>query len=95
MTFTYSTEYRLGPKRRITRTYGGVQAMIAIAFDLVLGLTFASFGLTLWMFRAFGAQACRVIVGFLAFPIKAARAVASRLPRRRIAKPAWASFDEL
>ena len=34
MSFIYTTEYRLGRRGRINRSYTGIQALIAIAFDL-------------------------------------------------------------
>jgi hypothetical protein len=52
MAWTYQVEYRLGTRGgRVTRTYGGVRALLAIAFDLVLGLVFGAIGL---VFRAIG-----------------------------------------
>jgi hypothetical protein len=52
MAFTYSTEYSLGRRGRINRSYTGVQALIAIAFDLALGFSFGLVGLLIWFFRA-------------------------------------------
>jgi hypothetical protein len=40
MALHYQTEYRLGNRGRICRSYTGFQALIAIAFDLVFGLFF-------------------------------------------------------
>jgi len=40
MALHYQTEYRLGNRGRICRSYTGFQALIAIAFDLVFGLAF-------------------------------------------------------
>jgi hypothetical protein len=52
MAWTYQAEYRLGTRGgRVTRTYGGVRALLAIAFDLMLGLVFGAIGL---VFRAIG-----------------------------------------
>ena len=52
MAWTYQVEYRLGTRGgRVTRTYGGVRALLAIGFDLMLGLVFGAIGL---VFRAIG-----------------------------------------
>jgi hypothetical protein len=40
MALYYQTEYRLGKRGRISRSYTGVQAFFAIFFDLVFGLVF-------------------------------------------------------
>jgi hypothetical protein len=40
MALHYQTEYRLGNRGRICRSYTGFQALIAIAFDLIFGLAF-------------------------------------------------------
>jgi len=40
MALHYQTEYRLGSRGRICRSYTGFQAFIAIAIDLVFGLLF-------------------------------------------------------
>jgi hypothetical protein len=40
MALHYQTEYRLGNRGRVCRSYTGFQAFIAIAFDLVFGLLF-------------------------------------------------------
>ena len=46
MALIYQTEYRFGRRGRcITRTYGGVRALVAIAADLTLALIFGVFGL--------------------------------------------------
>jgi hypothetical protein len=36
----YQTEYRLGSRGRVCRSYTGFQAFVAIAFDLLFGLIF-------------------------------------------------------
>jgi hypothetical protein len=52
MAWTYQAEYRLGTRGgRVTRTYGGVRALLAIASDLMLGLVFGAIGL---VFRVIG-----------------------------------------
>jgi hypothetical protein len=40
MALYYQTEYRLGKRGRISRSYTGIQAFVAILFDLVFGLVF-------------------------------------------------------
>jgi hypothetical protein len=40
MALHYQTEYRLGNRGRICRSYSGFQALIAIGFDLIFGLLF-------------------------------------------------------
>ncbi len=40
MALHYQTEYRLGNRGRICRSYTGFQALIAIVLDLVFGLAF-------------------------------------------------------
>jgi hypothetical protein len=40
MALHYQTEYRLGNRGRVCRSYTGFQAFIAIAIDLVFGLLF-------------------------------------------------------
>jgi hypothetical protein len=95
MTFQYETEYRLGRKGRVRRTYCGVQALIAIAFDLVLGFTFGLIGLGLWMVRCGVTTAYRITIALICLPLRIARAVSVACSSRVAAKPAWASYDEL
>jgi hypothetical protein len=40
MALHYQTEYRLGNRGRICRSYTGFQAFVAIVFDLIFGLFF-------------------------------------------------------
>jgi hypothetical protein len=40
MALYYRTEYRLGGRGRISRSYTGLQAFVAIVFDLLFGLVF-------------------------------------------------------
>jgi hypothetical protein len=40
MALYYQTEYRLGNRGRICRSYTGFQAFVAIFFDLIFGLLF-------------------------------------------------------
>jgi hypothetical protein len=94
MTFIYTTEYSLGRRGRINRSYTGIQALIAIAIDLALGFSFGLIGLGLWLLRVCVTTACRFAVAVLALPLRAARAVFPRHRGRGVAKPAWASFEE-
>ena len=110
MALTYQTEYRLGRRGAcVTRTYGGVRALVAIAADLTLALIFGAFALVfgvigwaLWL----AWHLCRLVVLALRdVVLTLARFVrdvitlpwrATRPDSRRLAsKPAWASFDEL
>lgn len=53
MALHYHTEYRLGNRGRICRSYTGFQAFLAIGFDLVFGLLFelvcSALGLAVWI----------------------------------------------
>lgn len=95
MAFSYTTEYRLGRRGRINRSYTGIQAFIAIAFDLALGFCFGFIGLGVWMLLAFATTAYRFAVAVLTFPFRVVRAVLQPRPSRRGVKPAWASSEEL
>jgi hypothetical protein len=95
MPFIYTTEYRLGRRGRINRSYTGVQALIAIAFDLALGFTFGVIGLGLWMFLVGVTTAYRFVFAVLSLPFRVVRAVFHSDASRGAAKPAWASFEEL
>ncbi len=94
MAIEYRTEYGLGRRGRVCRTYTGIQAMIAIAFDLALGLAFGVIGLVLWLVRSCVVTAWRFAIGLVGLPFRAARAVSVACSRRPVAKPAWASYDE-
>jgi hypothetical protein len=54
MALHYRTEYRLGDRGRVCRSYTGFQAFVAIALDLVFGLflefVFATIGLAMAIF---------------------------------------------
>lgn len=106
MAFQYTTEYRLGRRGQVCRTYDGLQALIAIAFDLALALVFGLVGLGLrtvrWcvmtayrVARWCVMTAFRMAVALLGLPLRAIRAVSLASSGRGAAKPAWASFDEL
>jgi hypothetical protein len=95
MAFMYTTEYRIGPKRRINRTYTGIQALIAIALDIALGFSFGLIALGLWLVRACVVTACWFAVSLLCLPLRTVRAVFPVHARHGVAKPAWASFEEL
>jgi hypothetical protein len=53
MALHYQTEYRLGNRGRICRSYTGFQAFLAIGLDLVFGLLFelvcSGIGLAVWI----------------------------------------------
>ncbi|MFO0909706.1 MAG: hypothetical protein U0794_15395 [Isosphaeraceae bacterium] len=75
MPFHYTTEYTLGRRGRVHRSFTGIQALIAIAFDIVLGLTFGTLHYTFWilfqtLFRIF-----QVVFLGLTIPFRIARAV--------------------
>ena len=52
MALHYYTEYRLGNRGRVCRSYTGFQAFLAIGFDLIFGLLFelvcSAIGLAVW-----------------------------------------------
>ena len=101
----YQTEYRLGRRGRVIRTYTGIRAFLAIAidllfvltFDLVLGLLFFVLLMVLKLIKA-------IAYGF-SVPFRLARWVSLKLARRARAaheydhslplKPAWTSFEEI
>ena len=70
MAFTYSTEYCLGPRGRISRSYTGIQAMIAIGFDLALGFSFAIMGIGIWLLRASVVTLTRFIATLMHLPFR-------------------------
>ena len=95
MAFVYTTEYRLGRRGRINRSYTGIQALIAIAFDLTLGFTFGVIGLGLWVSLVCVMTAYRFTFAVLTLPFKVVRAIFPSQTGRGVAKPAWASLEEL
>jgi hypothetical protein len=95
MSFVYTTEYRLGRRGRINRSYTGIQALIAIAFDLALGFTFGVIGLGLWTFLVCCTTAYRFTFAVLTLPFRVVRAVFRSHTPPGVAKPAWAAFEEL
>ena len=80
MTFTYTTEYRLGRRGRIKRSSTGIQALFAIAFDLVLGFSFGFIGFVCWMFRVWVTSVCRFVFVVLSLPFRAVCAVLRSVP---------------
>jgi hypothetical protein len=70
MAFTYTTEYCLGRRGRINRSYTGIQAMIAIGFDLALGFSFAIIGLGVWLVRASVVTLSRFIATVMRLPFR-------------------------
>jgi hypothetical protein len=110
MALTYQTEYRLGRRGVcVTRTYGSIRALVAIAADLTLALIFGAFGLvfgvigwTLWLAYHLVRLAVLTIVDVASTLARFVRDVitlpwrlAHMNPRRQASKPAFASFDEL
>lgn len=95
MPFLYTTEYRLGRRGRIQRSYTGLQALIAITLDLALGFTYGLVGLVFWLIRACVVSLYRFVAFVLSLPFRATRLLLPRHESRRLAKPAWASFQEL
>lgn len=95
MPFVYTTEYCLGRRGRIQRSYRGIQALIAIAFDLMLGFCFGLVGFAMWMIRFCFVATYRLFYGLFAVPLRVVRAVFPAQPRGVRAKPVWASMDEL
>lgn len=95
MAFIYTTEYNLGRRGRINRSHTGIQALIAIAFDLALGFSFWLIGAALWLLRVSVVRTYRFTVGILSLPLRAVRAVFRAHEGRIVAKPASASFAEL
>jgi hypothetical protein len=65
MSVRYQTEYYLGRRGRVCRTYSGIQALIAITFDLILGLIFGLVGLGWRLVRRLFDLAFGVIFGLI------------------------------
>jgi hypothetical protein len=95
MTFQYKTEYCLGRRGRVCRTYGGIRALVAIALDLALGLTFGLDGLGWWLVRRSVLTAYQVAAALVSLPLRAVREVSDAHRGCGAAKPAWATLDEL
>ena len=110
MALTYQTEYRIGRRGAcVTRSYGGVRALVSIAADLILALIFGSFGLVFgvigwifwlaWHLVRLVVLAIRDVASTLGRLVRDVVTLPWRVGRpgsRLVAnKPAWASFDEL
>ena len=109
MALIYQTEYRLGPRGTVRRTYGGIRALVAIATDLTLALIFGAFGLVfgligwslwlVWHLCRLAVLLVRDIVVTLARFVGDVITLPWRVTRahcnRLPNKPALASFDEL
>ncbi len=109
MALIYQTEYHLGRRRKVTRTYGGLRALVAIAVNLtlalifgVIGLVFGLVGLTLrltWGLCRLVLLALRELFLALVRFVGDVMALPWRLvrpyPALRAKKPALASFEEL
>ncbi|MDG3007689.1 hypothetical protein [Paludisphaera mucosa] len=107
MAFHYTTEYRLGRRGTVHRTYGGLRALLAIGFDLALALVFGliEFGLLAAWFGVVAvyrvavwgvATAFKLAVALLGLPLRLARAVSGSGSGsgRAPAKPALALFED-
>lgn len=111
MGVSYQTEYSLGRRGRISRSYTGLRAVMAIGLDLFLLLTVElGFGLMLLalrlLFRAI-VLLVRAMVFLLSLPLRFARWISRLFLRPGYAepspypvaglplKPAWAGYDEL
>ncbi|WP_435008289.1 hypothetical protein P12x_005543 [Tundrisphaera lichenicola] len=110
MAWTYQVEYQLGRRGgRVTRTYQGFRAFLAIAFDLTLGLIFGSVGLvfgSIWWSGWLCVQIVRLSVVAIVETLMASGRIARSVvllpgrlvrstPRSLPAKPAWVAFDDL
>jgi hypothetical protein len=110
MALNYQTEYRFGRRGRcVTRTYGGVRALVAIAADLTLSLVFGVFGLAFrvvgWSLRL-AWHLCRLAVlalwdviltlaRFVREVITLPWRMSNRHPGRTAYKPSAGAFVEL
>jgi hypothetical protein len=65
MALSYQTEYRLGDRGLIRRSYTGFQALVAIGLDLVFGLAFELVGLTLVLMGRVMAWTARRVIRLL------------------------------
>ena len=65
MALHYQTEYRLGNRGRICRSYTGFQALVAIFFDLVFGLAFELVTMLLALAVRLAVLAARLVVRIL------------------------------
>ncbi len=102
MIFRYETEYCLGGKTWVCHRYGGLQAIIAIAFDLALSLVFGLVGCTLrlvWfsvlMVWFVVTRAVWALAFLLSLPFRLMAAIFAPRTRRPTIKPAWVTLDEL
>lgn len=95
MALHYQTEYALGNRGRVRRTYSGMQALIAIAVDLLLGLFFGLIGLAIRVVGSLLVTTIRAAVAAMRIPLRVARAVAAVLEPRRTSKPRCAFVTDL
>jgi hypothetical protein len=65
MALHYQTEYRLGDRGRICRSYTGLQAFAAIGLDLVFGALFELVSSAIGLGIRIVALAIRLVVGML------------------------------
>jgi hypothetical protein len=95
MNFHYETELCLGRRGRVRRRYRGLQALLRIGIDLVLGLIFSAIGLALWLVQCAVVIAFSVAIALVNLPLKLARLIPAPRFNRPAVKPAWAFFDEV
>jgi hypothetical protein len=65
MALHYQTEYRLGNRGRICRSYTGFQAFLAICFDLIFGLVFELFSTVISLAMRMVVLAVQLVVQLL------------------------------
>ncbi len=65
MALHYQTEYRLGSRGRICRSYTGFQAFVAICLDLVFGLLFEFLATALALSARLAIWTLRLFIRFL------------------------------
>jgi hypothetical protein len=107
----YQTEYRLGRRGgRVSRTYTGLPAILAIGIDLLFVLTFELvFGLLFLVLKNLGRIVLTILTAvfyLLSVPFRVAQWVSRKLERGTAStqpdqaaghrlKPAWAGYDEI
>jgi hypothetical protein len=96
MALRYRTEYHLGRfGGRVSRTYGGLQALLAIGIDLALSLVFGVIWFALSLAWGILVVTYKFALELLRVPPRAIRWAFGRAPSGPAAKPAWAGIDEL
>ena len=96
MPLHYRTEYHLGRfGGHVARTYGGLQALLAIGIDLILSLVFGVIWFALSLSWGILVVTYRFALELLRVPPRAIRWAFGRARTAPAAKPAWAGIDEL